>query len=82
MATKKEIIDTAIAAFKTECGNDRAKLFTWYAEAANRFARRAQKMQEFEQADSKTFLAAKQGQFATHQAEQDALRTAEGIGEE
>lgn len=82
MATRKEIIDTAIAAIKTECAGDRDKLFNWYSDAASRFARRANKLQEFTSADAKTFLTAKAGQFSTHQAEQDALRAAEGIGEE
>ena len=82
MATKKEIIDTAIAAIKTECGNDRDKLFAWYADAANRFVRRAQKLQEFSQADVQSFVAAKKSQFDAHRAEQDALRAAEGVAED
>ena len=82
MATKKEIIDAAIAAIKVECGTDRDKLFQWYADAANRFARRAQKLQEFAQQDSQSFVAAKKQQFETHRAERDAARAAEGIGEE
>lgn len=82
MATKKEIIDATIASIKAECGNDRAKLVQWYAEAANRLARRAQRLAEFDQQDAASFVATKKQQFETHRAEQDALRAAEGISEE
>lgn len=82
MATKKQIIDACIDAIKTECAGDKQKLLQWYAEAANRLARRAQKLQEAAQQDAQTFLAAKKGQFEAHQAEQDALRAAEGVTEE
>ncbi|GMV19025.1 MAG: hypothetical protein AMXMBFR56_72490 [Polyangiaceae bacterium] len=82
MATKKQIGDTCIDAIKTECAGDRMKLLQWYAEVSNRLARRAQKVQELISADRETFVAASATEFAAHQAAQDALRAAEGIGEE
>lgn len=82
MATKKEIIDTAIAAMKTECGSDRDKLFKWYSDAANRFASRAQKLQQNTALDAQSFLTAQATSFAAHQAAKDAERAANGDAEE